>query len=343
MWRSIYDPFNRIDVPDEADATGFTARNEIWPLGGLALMRNLGPAIGFERSARHIRRDSVDHWVIRLALSGRSRFRSGATSVVAEPSSLLLFSLGEPFDGDRSDSDWVSLYIPRDGFPELSAGLGLVGPGLLRSPGAGLLADYIASLQRRLPGMTASQGPMLIEATRSMVAACLLTGLDRRIATPRDLATAQLERVRGIIRQNIASPSLAPRKICRLAGISRSQLYRLFEPHGGVARYVRGMRLRMAHAMLADPALSRLAIGAVAERTGFYDASAFSRVFQLEFGYAPREARAAARSGVPPRATAFGAAPVERTPGDFRAVLRRLSNIRPARRPPDRPGGALAA
>ena len=67
LWRATYEPFNSIEVPDGATmAEGFAARNEVWMLGGLALMRNIGPPLAFERTLRHVRRDSTDHWVIRL-------------------------------------------------------------------------------------------------------------------------------------------------------------------------------------------------------------------------------------------------------------------------------------
>jgi len=159
-----------------------------------------------------------------------------------------------------------------------------------------------------------------------MVAACLLTGLTPCAVTPQDTATAQLERVRAIIRRNIASPSLDPRGICRLASISRSQLYCLFERHGGVVRYAQGMRLRMVHTMLAEKADSPLPIGTIAERVGSHDSAAFSRVFRREFGYTQREVRAAALGG------SLSGLDVTRGaenpfPGDFIGVLRRLGAI----------------
>jgi AraC-like DNA-binding protein len=346
LWRATYEPFNRMkELDGAATSGGFAARNEVWPLGGMALLRNSGPPLSFERTLGHIRRDSVDHWVIRILLKGRSRFRSGGASFEMRPFAPLVFSLGVPFEGDRTAADWVSLYIPRDAFPDLSAGFVLLSPRVVDNASARLLADYVLALEQRLPLMARSQVPALVQATRSMVAACLLTGLDPGAVTPQDTAAAQFEHVRAIIRQNIASPSLDPRRICRLAAMSRSQLYRLFEPHGGVARYVQGMRLRMVHAMLGDPSASHLPIAAIAEHMGFHDASAFSRVFRREFGYTPREARAAALDGLPaPEPTAAagaGASAEERTTEDFVALLRRLGATTRTAAPLSRPvGGA---
>jgi AraC-like DNA-binding protein len=344
LWRATYEPFNCIEALDgAATADGFAARNEVWPLGGMALLRNIGPPLAFERTLRHIRRDSVDHWVIRVLVAGRSRFRSGEASFELRPFAPMVFSLGEPFGSDRTKADWVSLYIPRDTFPDLSAGLGLLGPRVVDNASARLLADYILALGQRLPLFARSHVPALVEATRSMVASCLLSGLDPGAVTPQDTAAAQFERVRAIIRQNIASPSLDPRRVCRLAAMSRSQLYRLFERHGGVARYVQAMRLRVVHAMLADPSASHLSIAAIAEHMGFHDASAFSRMFRREFGYTPSEARTTALDGLPPpeptTAAGTGASAEERTTEDFVALLRRLGGTTRTAAPLSWPGG----
>jgi AraC-like DNA-binding protein len=322
-WVGRYDSFNRLDLP-EATRAGFTASNEIWNLGDFALLRNSGPAVAFERTSRRIRRDSLDHLVIRLIRFGEARHRAGDTCVAASPLVPLVFSLGEPYAGDRSgEADWISLYITRDRFPDLSAGLSRLGCSTVDTAGGRLLADYMLSLHRRLPQMDTSQIPMLVQATRSMISACLLTGIDAAARASAASSPVQFEIVRRIVRQNIGSPTLGPEKIGRLAGISRSQLYRLFEPHGGVARYVQRVRLQMVHALLTDAATTQLPIAATAERAGFFDASAFSRAFRREFGYTPRAARAMASDGSPIRTG--GGRPQAVNPGaNFGTLLRQL-------------------
>ncbi len=321
LWQSKYESFNTI-VPTGSPGPSFSDRNVIWSFGALALSRNTAPGVSIERSTRQIRRDSIDHWVLRVARTGASRYRSASACFVTSPGLLALFSLGEPSESDRTNADWLSLYIPRDAFPDLSMGLAALGAGVLETPGAALLADYLLLLERRLSAMTPEQVPVLATATRSMIAACLLAGIAPGTVSPADKATARMERIRHVIRQNIGRATLDPQKICSLAGVSRSNLYRLFEPHGGVAHYIQGQRLRMAHAMLSEPGC-RASVAEIGERLGFFDASAFSRVFRREFGYTPGEARAAGQQGL--RATGVETTCSTSCGLDFGGLLRRLA------------------
>ena len=103
--------------------------------------------------------------------------------------------------------------------------------------------------------------------------------------------------------------------------MSRSNLYRLFEDTGGVARYIQRERLLEARAVLSDSNNTQI-ISAIAEDLCFADASSFTRAFKREFGYAPSEARYAALSGL-----GLGATPKIRVPSTgthFSELLRRL-------------------
>jgi AraC-like DNA-binding protein len=320
MWRSYFASLG--DVTPLADTeTDYSGSKEIWSLGGLALMCNCLPAMSFAREERHIRRDFIDHWMLRIGHSGQSHIRSGTRCFVTKPGLPTLLSLGEAFTSQRAEARWTTLYISRDGFPALSAGLAALGPGVLETPGAELLGDYLLLLERRLPELTVADVPMLVEATRSMIASCLLAGVTRQAESARYADVAARERIRRVVRRNIGSSTFSPEKLCKLAGVSRSRLYRLMEPNGGVARYIQSTRLRMAHAMLSDAERS-VSIARIGERLGFFDPSAFTRVFRREFGYTPGEARVAAACGL--LASVGGSSDVGRIGSDLGGFLRSL-------------------
>jgi AraC-like DNA-binding protein len=81
--------------------------------------------------------------------------------------------------------------------------------------------------------------------------------------------------------------------------MSRSNIYRLFEDTGGVARYIQRERLLEAQAVLSRPETTA-SISVIAEDLCFADASSFSRVFKREFGCSPSEARSVAVTGLKP-------------------------------------------
>ena len=66
---------------------------------------------------------------------------------------------------------------------------------------------------------------------------------------------------------------------------------RLFEPMGGVARYIRQRRLAGAALSLADPELRATRLGDVGFRWGFATPSSFTRAFRQAFGVSPSVAR----------------------------------------------------
>jgi AraC-like DNA-binding protein len=75
-------------------------------------------------------------------------------------------------------------------------------------------------------------------------------------------------------------------------GITRSTLYRLFEPLGGVAAYITERRLRYAFRQMTDPLEQHLRVSQLAFDLGFSHPSAFTRAFRGFFGMSPKDVRA---------------------------------------------------
>jgi AraC-like DNA-binding protein len=137
----------------------------------------------------------------------------------------------------------------------------------------------------------------LAQAVCAMVTASVAPSPDRLDAARRQIDLGRLERVRVVVRKNLRSPSLGPATLCRAVGLSRSQLYRLLEDVGGVARYIQSQRLREAHAMLSGSGAAK-PVSVISEELCFADASTFSRAFRREFGCSPSEVRSAAPGGL---------------------------------------------
>jgi AraC-like DNA-binding protein len=107
-----------------------------------------------------------------------------------------------------------------------------------------------------------------------------------------------LERIQRHIAAVLTSPDLLPEALCTRFNVSRTQLYRLFEPLGGVAGYIQTKRLARAYSDLADPKQSHRRVYDIAFDLGFASEAHFSRIFRRTFGVSPSDVRAR-RAGVP--------------------------------------------
>lgn len=153
-----------------------------------------------------------------------------------------------------------------------------------------ILADHLLSLARELPSIPNEHWPMLGAVTGTLVQACLVPALGNSAGTDTPRTTALRERLGYIVRQNMASPDFGPDALRRLAAMSRSKLYRIFEGTGGVARFIQDERLSAARQRLADIG-DRTSIRTLAGEVGFLDHSTFSRAFKLRYGSSPTEFR----------------------------------------------------
>jgi AraC-like DNA-binding protein len=85
--------------------------------------------------------------------------------------------------------------------------------------------------------------------------------------------------------------------IVQLTGMSRAGLYRLFEPQGGVARYIQLCRLQQLRERLDDRAFDDRPLAELAPMVGFSGESHAGRLFKQVFGIAPGAYRAASLRG----------------------------------------------
>ncbi len=148
-WNARFESVNAISVADP-ETNSLAMRNENWVLGPMLLSTSRTTPAVFERSRRHVRLDGLDHWVIRVLRQGRNRLRMGDAAHEVGPGEPILLALDQGWVSEWSGCEWVSLCLPRDAFPDISAGFAVLGTGPLRTPGAPLLADFVMMLERHV-------------------------------------------------------------------------------------------------------------------------------------------------------------------------------------------------
>lgn len=287
-WQAFWHPAIRV-APARGSAGHFHGRVTLRRLGRHVLLEMDADPADYRRARGQGLRDGFDHWFVGLGF--------GADG---QPGTLLLGSLGRSFGLRRLGGRWLGVLVAPESLPHLTPVFVAPRDVPLTSPPARMLAGMLPRLAASLDEIGAEDAPRLEAALGSMLSACLL-GCDLRpVSTRAQLEASRRARVIGIVDGALGDPDLTPAALVRLAGISRSELYRCFAPVGGLARVIQLRRLRRAYAELARTD-SPHAIRRVAERVGFVDPSNFTRAFRREFGCTPSEvvARRAALAARP--------------------------------------------
>ncbi|WP_407866636.1 helix-turn-helix transcriptional regulator [Phyllobacterium phragmitis] len=298
-WRASYAPMVDLTEPDDF-SVDFAGEQVLWDLDNLVISRVRTHGLGFASLAGHVRRDPMDHWLITVMLKGKSTTIAPTRMLEGRIGSVQIHPLGKVFEGQLTDCEMLQLFVPRDFFRGMAHVLDAAEFSARDDGMARFLAEYLIGLVRCLPSLDSGDLPRLVKATRAMILACVAPSADHFEQAGDMIANVLLERARRFVQANIISRDLSAKVLQRELGVSRSRLYRLFKPYGGVFRYIQHRRLLDAHAALADPNDSRRILD-IAEEYGFTDAPEFSRAFKREFGYSPSEVRMAGKENISQR------------------------------------------
>ena len=289
------------DVAPLAQGTllnSFQAQVEAVHLGQLLLGDLRFGAQRFARSHARAAHDGLDHYLVQWYRRGGFVGQHGdGDDLHVRDGDVVVFDMARTQHTVAQDSHVLSLIVPRALGDAAFAGAASPHGAVLRADSVfgGLLADHLGSLHRRLPSIGMDQADDVVRATTHMLAACLRPS-QRTLAEARaEVQVVTLERIQRHIGRHIGEP-LTPEALCRAFGISRHRLYQLFEPLGGVARYVLQRRLQRAFQILSTPVYRQLRVGDVATRLGFASEAHFSRAFRALFGHTPSDVRAAAEA-----------------------------------------------
>ncbi|MCP9911781.1 helix-turn-helix transcriptional regulator, partial [Cyanobium sp. BA20m-p-22] len=118
---------------------------------------------------------------------------------------------------------------------------------------------------------------------------CLVTPLVDVAVEERPLLLSSMQ---DWIRGQLHHADLDAQVMGRYFHCSRSTVYALFKPYGGVRAYVQSLRLERARERLCSPGVGKILIGRLAIHLGFSSVAVFSRAFRERWGMSPKEMRA---------------------------------------------------
>ncbi|WP_051356403.1 helix-turn-helix domain-containing protein [Azorhizobium doebereinerae] len=287
-WRQVVAPIFDVTpgVPDQP----FSANYEAYHLGDILVGVGAFDATHFSRSRTRLRADGLDHVMVQLYLEGGYAGDLGERSVDVVAGQIVTLDLARELRTLSVPSVNITVVIPRDHIAGRVFPHGPLAPGAESEILGGLFADHLRALTRHLPVLRQSAASHVAEATVALYRAALAPTPDALEAASEPIHDALLLRARRLVEARLTHDDLTAETLAAGLRVSRSTLYRLFEPFGGVAAYVLDRRLARARAALRDPTNARR-VGEIAAACGFADPSHFSRAFRRRFGVTPAEAR----------------------------------------------------
>lgn len=290
LGRSLDVPVSRRDV-----TSGFRGDIDAYVLKDLLYIDSRTDPVRQARTTARISTDTVRDYVFHVAVEGVVETSTGS-SVQRKSSQftpgVLALDMNQTMRMERPTRARVlAFFLPRavvDAvMPDAESLHGrVIG---YTSPLGRILHKQIMTLCRDLPTMHAESAEVALRMCAHLLLAVF--GKQARLSGGARAAirAAVHEQVKRYIQANLHRTELCPDEILHAHAMPRPTLYRLFEPEGGLAAYIRHCRLQEAAMQLIR--VPRIPVSQVAHNVGFTSHSDFSRAFHRTYGAPPLEFR----------------------------------------------------
>ena len=275
MTASLYQTWPR------GEPEAFRAKANGYKVGELVFNQAQFTPARFLRGPELLAGKGRDFLSLQMQLAGEERLIMAHGHVRLLPGHIYLRDWAYGFDSEATAMRLNAIMIPRH---RLRAGAGMqehtpVLSWSMADPDGRLLSMLWQELITELGQVTLPQARSLCDAFLGFLDALLGYG-------PAEATSASLGAMQQFLMTRLQG-DVGVEALCQHFHVSRSTVYRLFGPLGGVSHFINGARLERCYGELrgADP--RGVKIADVAASWGFADASSFSRRFRSRFGVSP--------------------------------------------------------
>ncbi|MGZ9721702.1 helix-turn-helix domain-containing protein [Rhizobium miluonense] len=271
----------------ETNGTDFYAHIVAKRLGKLVMFDRHLNGVTHERSLRRAGADGFEHFVLQLNLSGQLLVETPSHRTSVRAGEIILFDMTKPQRTTLVDCHYLTFSLAPDMLATVENNVDGLHGSILDGQKSSILADMMASLMRR----NLLNEPTVARRVTQMFRQALALALDPdEQSRPRD-ANEAMERVKLLVNAHLAERELSPEWIAKKANLSRTRLYELFKPAGGISRYVQKTRAKKLRQLLAMPEMVRFSVSTLCHQVGFANESHAIRTFSEFFAMSPGQYR----------------------------------------------------
>ncbi len=247
----------------------------------------------FIRSSQRIARDGMDAVFVQFYDHTHNCVtHMGQESVELQPGHLIVQDMAEPFVVDHSSYKLMTLALPRTALAPFLHG-DRTYPTLCL-PATGGSTNAVISIMQLLRGqlgyLSDEDVSSIVECIAKLVANQMNNGPRIPFALDENNQTAaRFLQAAEYISRTYTNPRLNSTEVAHHLNVSRTTLYRLFEPMGGFMAFLRYIRMKHAMRKLLRSGSDTVKIQQIAESCGFSHASSFTRSFKEHYGVSPRD------------------------------------------------------
>jgi len=274
----------------------FFARVRSWRLDRYLLFARQYGGVRHYRGER-VARDGFDHFVLHHVVSGQLQGGHIGQAMTVMPGETLVLDTREPMESCAASVELITVSLARDAMRAAVGDLNDLHGYCIGAREGALLSSVLRELVQ--------QASNLAPAAHAAVTRTLVDLLSVAVNPVGSAARSDFyrqehvrrETVRRLIDTHIAATDFSVQDIVSATGMSRASLYRLFEPQGGVARFIQVCRLQQLRDRLDDRRFDEHSLAELAPTLGFSGESHAGRLFKQAFGVSPGAYRAASIRG----------------------------------------------
>ncbi|MDM0115431.1 helix-turn-helix domain-containing protein [Variovorax sp. J22R133] len=297
-WQASLGGTFNVSVPSGTRPEDSAYDVSIWQFGPVLLSDSVFGPRSQSRTLKNARADQVDHYRLILQTQGELRLDADGRRFRVEAGELVISDMSRAEGYETTRGANIVMFVPREMLDEaLPRSVDLHG-AVPRGATARMLVDHLRALARVAPELQPQETAALARATVNLLAASLTPSAQTLDHARPTVESTLLRQACRYIDLHLSEPDLSAEALSIFFKVSRSTLYRLFEPLGGVSHYLKERRLARIHAVLSSSG-QRQYLGRIAEDHGFKSTTHFSRAFRQQYGYSPHEVRQRGLGAVP--------------------------------------------